>query len=188
MAQRKAVSKRLRFAVFARDGFTCRYCGQQSDAVPLVVDHMLPVVAGGTNDIENLVTACEPCNQGKAARTLEQHAPNESDRLARLQEQHEQLRAAEAARAIMQARTELDALVVDYWCDVRGTDSYDTKTLRILCGFARQHGIEVVLGWIDQAVNRVPSYKKDHEVGMYISGIRRTMIADGRVPAPEDFN
>lgn len=187
MAQRKAVSKRLRFAVFARDGFTCRYCGQQSDAAPLVVDHMLPVVAGGTNDLENLVTACEPCNQGKAAKTLEQYAPNEADRLSRLQEQHEQMRVAEAARAIAQSRADMDRLISNYWCDARGTDEYDTKTVRILCGFARQHGVEIVFEWIDQAVTRLPHYKKDHELGMYISGIRRTMLADGRLVS-EDFS
>lgn len=185
MAQRKAASKRLRFAVFARDGFSCRYCGQQSDAVPLVVDHMIPVVAGGTNDIENLITACEPCNQGKAATTLSQHAPNESDRLARMQEQHEQLRVARAARAIAQSRAEMDRLVGEYWCDARGTDEYDIKTVRVMCGFARQHGVEAVFGWIDQAVNRLPSYKDDREVGMYISGIRRTMLADGRLVAED---
>ena len=35
------------------------------------VDHVLPVVYGGTDDDENLVTACTPCNSIKADFTLE---------------------------------------------------------------------------------------------------------------------
>ena len=28
MIKRKAISKRLRFEIFKRDSFTCRYCGR----------------------------------------------------------------------------------------------------------------------------------------------------------------
>ena len=30
------------------------------------VDHIVPVSKGGTNDLDNLVTACEQCNLGKS--------------------------------------------------------------------------------------------------------------------------
>lgn len=36
----------------------------------LVVDHIEPIATGGADSIDNLVTACETCNQGKAARKL----------------------------------------------------------------------------------------------------------------------
>lgn len=39
-----------------------------------VVDHVDPFAAGGASDIQNLVTACYPCNFGKAHFTLEQLA------------------------------------------------------------------------------------------------------------------
>jgi hypothetical protein len=181
MAKRKPITKGLRFSVFARDGFTCRYCGRQADTVPLVVDHMVPVAAGGTNDIENLITACETCNQGKAAKTLDQHVPTEADRLRRAQERNEQEKAAEAAKRIATARAELEQAVVDYWCAARGTSEADPKTMRVLAGFARRHGPEVVFDWIDMAVSRLAPYKHDYELGMYISGIRRVWIAEGRV-------
>jgi hypothetical protein len=65
---RKAVSKRVRYEVFSRDDSRCQRCGRSvSDGVKLVVDHMIPVDWGGTNDITNLQTLCEECNQGKQA-------------------------------------------------------------------------------------------------------------------------
>ena len=56
-----------RWAVLERDGFTCRYCGQFAPNVQLEVDHVLAVVEGGGDDMENLVTACFSCNRGKEA-------------------------------------------------------------------------------------------------------------------------
>lgn len=66
MADRKPISKRTRFEVFKRDSFTCQYCGATPPSVILHVDHIDPVANGGKNSIDNLVTACESCNQGKS--------------------------------------------------------------------------------------------------------------------------
>ena len=46
MAKRQSMSKRLRFEIFARDEFTCRYCGKQPPEVQLVIDHIHPVADG----------------------------------------------------------------------------------------------------------------------------------------------
>ena len=62
-----AVSKKLRYEVLRRDNYTCRYCGAFAPVTPLVVDHVVPRSRGGRDVLENLVTACEPCNNGKAA-------------------------------------------------------------------------------------------------------------------------
>lgn len=67
---RKGMSQRLRFAVLTRDGFKCRYCGAPAPDVRLTVDHVIPVAKGGTDDMDNLVAACEDCNGGKADLTL----------------------------------------------------------------------------------------------------------------------
>lgn len=66
----EALPRWLRFEVLKRDGFRCKYCGAGSDVARLQVDHVKPKAAGGTDDPLNLVTACEPCNAGKAARKL----------------------------------------------------------------------------------------------------------------------
>ncbi|MFJ3984360.1 HNH endonuclease [Streptomyces fungicidicus] len=62
-----AVSKRLRYEIFRRDNHTCRYCGASAPDVPLRVDHVTPVALGGTDEPGNLVTSCEPCNNGKSS-------------------------------------------------------------------------------------------------------------------------
>lgn len=59
------ISKRLRFAILERDGFTCRYCGRRPPDVTLEVDHVAPKSRGGSNHPSNLVAACYECNRGK---------------------------------------------------------------------------------------------------------------------------
>ena len=69
--KRKGIRPLVRFEVFKRDGFTCQYCGASPPTAVLVVDHIRPVADGGNDDDINLVTSCQSCNQGKAARKLE---------------------------------------------------------------------------------------------------------------------
>jgi 5-methylcytosine-specific restriction endonuclease McrA len=70
-ALRDAVPPRLRFQVMQRDGFRCVYCGRTAaEGARLHVDHVIPVTAGGPNEQDNLVTACEECNLGKGAGEL----------------------------------------------------------------------------------------------------------------------
>lgn len=63
----------IRAVVFARDDYTCQYCGARG--VSLQADHIYPVSRGGRNDLDNLATACKPCNQSKRAKTLEEWLP-----------------------------------------------------------------------------------------------------------------
>ena len=41
----------------------CLYCGAPG---PSTIDHFIPRALGGSNELENLVPACTPCNQRKA--------------------------------------------------------------------------------------------------------------------------
>jgi hypothetical protein len=66
-----AVSKRLRYEILRRDNRTCRYCGTSAPDVPLRVDHVTPVALGGGDEPSNLVTSCEPCNNGKSSSTVD---------------------------------------------------------------------------------------------------------------------
>lgn len=55
-------------AVFIRDGGRCRYCGQDIlGSLSLFrsvnsIDHIIPLSAMGTNDLDNVVLACHACN------------------------------------------------------------------------------------------------------------------------------
>lgn len=69
--ERGAVASGLRFDVFARDGFRCRYCGVSvDDGAALHADHVIPRSKGGPTLIDNLVTACVDCNLGKSDKLL----------------------------------------------------------------------------------------------------------------------
>lgn len=67
---RKKLTKKIRFEVFKRDSFKCQYCGESAPNIILHIDHIIPIAAGGDNDISNLVTSCQSCNLGKGARQL----------------------------------------------------------------------------------------------------------------------
>jgi 5-methylcytosine-specific restriction endonuclease McrA len=58
-----------RVNIYARDAFTCQYCGQRQVTEELTFDHVVPRCAGGTTTWENIVTCCVPCNRAKANRT-----------------------------------------------------------------------------------------------------------------------
>lgn len=61
--------KITRRAVFARDGWTCQYCGSRSN---LTVDHVIPRSKGGGSGWENIVASCAPCNRRKGDRLPKQ--------------------------------------------------------------------------------------------------------------------
>lgn len=54
--------KITRRAVFARDNWTCQYCGSRGN---LTVDHVIPRSKGGGSTWDNIVASCAPCNRRK---------------------------------------------------------------------------------------------------------------------------
>lgn len=60
-----AVTKRVRFEVFRRDNFTCRYCHATNKE--LTIDHVIPQALGGSDKPDNLVACCKDCNSGKTS-------------------------------------------------------------------------------------------------------------------------
>jgi hypothetical protein len=87
------ITKKLRFNVFKRDGFTCTYCGQKPPAVVLECDHIIPVASGGPDAIENLTTSCFDCNRGKSDRSLGSVPESVAARAELLAEREEQEKA-----------------------------------------------------------------------------------------------
>ena len=62
-AHRRKITRR---AVFARDRWTCQYCG--SERSTLTVDHVIPRSKGGESSWDNIVACCAPCNRRKGDR------------------------------------------------------------------------------------------------------------------------
>lgn len=55
-----------------RFDFRCAYCDTTLTKKNRSLDHMVPLVRGGTNDITNLVPSCLRCNQRKHSMTAEE--------------------------------------------------------------------------------------------------------------------
>lgn len=109
MTKRKAISKKTRFEVFKRDAFVCVYCGAHPPAVLLHVDHIVAVANGGTNDPDNLVTACGPCNLGKGATPLGAIPESLAEKSARVAEMEAQLLGYQEVMEGRRARLEREA-------------------------------------------------------------------------------
>ena len=140
---RVPVSKGVRFAVFHRDNFTCRYCGRQPPAVILECDHVIPVARGGSNDEDNLATACFDCNRGKGVTMLSSVPDALSERIALMREAEDQVNEF---RSLLDARKEREE--ADAWRILDALHSADTvnaEWLSSITTFSRLLGFEDVL-------------------------------------------
>lgn len=65
------ISADLRRRVIEDAGHRCGYCltDEALSGIPLTLDHLIPVAAGGLTTRDNLWLACRPCNEFKAAQT-----------------------------------------------------------------------------------------------------------------------
>jgi hypothetical protein len=101
-----SLSVRTRFEVFKRDRFTCAYCGGHPPDVLLECDHIIPQAAGGSDEMENLVTSCRDCNAGKSDRLLDEGTAPAYNQ-ASIEAMQERL---EQAKAYMETLTSLQAV------------------------------------------------------------------------------
>ncbi len=63
----RATAPLTRRAVFARDGWSCQYCGAAAENL----DHVVPKSRGGSHTWDNVVAACRRCNSRKENRLIE---------------------------------------------------------------------------------------------------------------------
>jgi 5-methylcytosine-specific restriction endonuclease McrA len=89
--------------VFTRDEFKCFYCGLDGKIdfenwMILTIDHVHPHAKGGSRSMDNLVTACQPCNLIKGKRVYKSHQEAKAYVLAKREEwrqvYQEQVKAA----------------------------------------------------------------------------------------------
>lgn len=157
--KRKAISKKTRFEVFKRDAFTCQYCGAHPPGVLIHIDHVKPVADGGTNAIDNLVSACEPCNLGKGARLLSVVPQTLADKAKAIAEREEQLKGYQDIMEAKRERVEEETWrvlrsIFGKSCDKVRRDEH-TSVKR----FIEKLGVHTVLEASEIACGRVPAYK-----------------------------
>ncbi len=170
------MSKRLRFAIFARDEFTCRYCGRQPGDVTLHVDHIIPVAKGGTNDESNLITSCLECNLGKSDASISNIAPTEMDRLRLIQDAKEQEISAKLASKAIKNKMKREVRLSEFWLSRTGRKSVDHGTLRVIACYLHEFGEELVYDWVAKAA--LACGYSDTSMGKYISGCKRKHVKD----------
>lgn len=105
--------RRSILAAWRKQGRSCTYCGAPADTV----DHVLPLVRGGTNYEGNLTPACRRCNGAKGGLTVVEWRTGK--RLPQMQQQAQRHRAAMSAR-LMAMRAVQDALPLPRVCALPG--------------------------------------------------------------------
>lgn len=63
---RPSLSAVVRRLVFGKTGGRCHWCGGDAGLTP-EIDHVVPVSRGGSDELENLVLSCRPCNRSKGS-------------------------------------------------------------------------------------------------------------------------
>lgn len=167
---RKAMSKKLRFDVFKRDSFLCQYCGAHPPKAVLEVDHITPVASGGTNDIDNLITACFPCNRGKGAGDLASVPQSLADKAAQVAEQEAQIRGYQDILRAKKDRLDADCgevsdLIAEHF-NVTGVLKADFQSIKV---FVEKLGVVVVLEAMEKAIAKMP--RSERQAFRYFCGI-----------------
>lgn len=164
MEKRKPISKKTRFEIFKRDKFTCQYCGKSAPNVILEVDHIKPVIEGGTDKITNLLTSCFDCNRGKGKRKLsDDSAISKSKKSAEeLQEKRNQL--AMMREWIEESESiddEIWDIIMNYYFRKSGEEktSYKSKKFKVdLIKLSQKLGMTVILESIDYVLEVTNNY------------------------------
>ncbi len=168
---RKHISKTVRFSVFARDNFTCVYCGRQPPSVVLELEHFIPVCQGGTNEETNLKTSCADCNDGKGKKTIKQSAPTEIDQLKIAQELAEKRARLNEIASFSRVADELRQEVVDKWCEVLQVESCNRQSVSIIMNLIQEFSVPCVMEWMHIAAER--TYFRETKAIKYLCGIAR---------------
>jgi hypothetical protein len=139
------MSKKLRFEVFKRDAFTCQYCGAHPPQAVLHVDHINPVVLGGGNEMDNLITACSTCNLGKAAVPLNSVPRSLAEKAREAEEREAQLRGYQQVLESARERLEDEAWRVAEDLSPGASEGYSRDRLNGITHFVDKLGVHSVL-------------------------------------------
>ena len=81
---RRQIPPHIRDQVITRDKRTCQYCGAKGlYNRRCTIDHIVPIVQGGTNEPDNLIVACPTCNHRKHSTPLAQYIEQRKNAIAK---------------------------------------------------------------------------------------------------------
>ena len=155
MSKRIAISKRIRFEVFKRDGFTCQYCGNHPPDILLHVDHIVAVSKGGRNDIDNLVASCEACNLGKGARSLAAVPQSLKDKAGETAEREAQILGYQEVMEGRRQRIDAECWrVADIWVSRYAQEGIRRDYFQSIKRFIERIGLDICLDAMEKAISK----------------------------------
>lgn len=204
MANRKQISKKIRFEVFKRDSFTCQYCGRKPPETILHLDHIHPVSKGGGNEILNLVTSCADCNHGKKDRPLSdsKEIDIQKEELSKLAKKRDEIEfLADWRKWLKETDKAAYDLIIDMlneWCgDFNCSINPDSDLHRRIKRWVRKYEISEIVGAIEHfrdkdahpekaisnipgqiSINKLPDSERNYR---YLNGIIRNRFGLGAV-------
>ncbi len=187
-----SVSKSVRFEIFARDAFTCQYCGRRPPEVVLEVDHIHPRAKGGGDEVINLITSCWDCNRGKSAKIISDVSPRPDADLAFLkiqQEIAEVKRFLSAEKKLAAMNKKLVESLQGIWIEYLTEDRYPTA--RVLLPWVKRYGAEEVATSIKLAATAYTrgnfgNYDAVSKAIKYVGGILRNRDIDSTIVGISD--
>lgn len=149
------MSNTRRFKILERDGFKCAYCGKVASETELEVDHIIPRAKGGTDIIENLITACFECNRGKRDRLLKNSSSkntlNEIEAMAN-----------DAHMQSEKLRVKIDAITYYFLKSCPSGHKLTNRQIGKLRTFTRVYDINLLLEAVDISTNKyIPDHASD---------------------------
>lgn len=172
MKTRRGISKRTRFEVMKRDGFVCKYCGNSPTVSPLVVDHVIPVAKGGTDDPANLVASCVDCNSGKSDVPLAHRKLRAAEVTEAQREQAEQIAEyLRVQKGVYDAKQRIVDELAARWADKHGRP--DSAFLTSLRRSADDVGVARTLEAIDVTARK--ELRSSRDAMRYFHGVVRQM-------------
>ena len=188
--KRKSIGNKLRFEVFKRDSFTCKWCGKSSPDVVLNVDHIEPVSKGGTNDILNLITSCFECNSGKSNRLLSDDTVvvKQKGQLDLLQEKRNQMMLMyEWKKGLSEVDNESRDLVVDYIQSKCPSINISIEGLGYLSQLIKKFDFSSILESIDISADKYLKFDgqdgyTDESCNVFISKIGGIIVNKNKSP------
>lgn len=186
---RRTIRPTTRFEIFKRDSFTCQYCGRKAPEVVLEVEHIEPVSKGGSDDLMNLLTACEACNDGKGARRLDDGTVLARQRvqLERLQERREQFKMLLRWRHGLRLVDEENLMdVAAYWNAHTPGMVLNELGHADLRKWLRKYGVEEVLDAMDIAAAQYLERDVEGKVKAEVIGLALGMVPRIVVMRPAD--
>lgn len=169
-----AITKKIRFEVFKRDGFKCAYCGQSPPAVVLEADHIDPKAKGGKDDINNLITACFSCNRGKRDIPLDKITNQMQENLEILKEKESQLKeyrrfVEKVEMRIWQDIEDLNSIYNAHFPKYEFSDKFKAVSLKRFLELLPKH---VVVDALNNAIHKFSSSRRGSDTVIpYFCGI-----------------